>query len=154
MPEKPFTLLRRPLAVWLAVLVALFGAIAPTLSHALVQGGAAAVDICTSTGPRGVAPGQAQEATPRTASASSIPADSPDGQESAFVPDPCPFCLPATDRAVPASCALAFLVVVPGDPGEPTIWQAFFFFNHFSLTPPPRGPPPFSLPFQALQPGA
>lgn len=110
--------LRRPLAVWLAVLMALFGALA-----------------------RWVAPGPAQKAAPRTASSNHIPADSPDGLESALALKHCPFCLPSTDRAVPASRSFTFLVVAPGDPEEPTIWQAFFFLDHFALTPPPRGPP-------------
>jgi hypothetical protein len=50
------TPLRRPWAVWLAVLVVVLGALAPTLTHALMlatgqvsQG----VEICTSQGPRG-----------------------------------------------------------------------------------------------------
>jgi hypothetical protein len=48
-------LLRRRLAVWLAVLVVGLGALAPTVSHALVlmRGGSpAAVEICTPAGPR------------------------------------------------------------------------------------------------------
>nr|MDP2191236.1 DUF2946 domain-containing protein [Rhodoferax sp.] len=132
-PKPYFASLRRPPALWLAVLIALFGALAPTLSHAFVwsQGGTGpTVEVCTSTGMRWVA--------------SPLSADSPDGQESAPALEHCPFCLPSTDRAVPASRSLAFLVVVLGDPGEPTIWQAFFFSTHFALTPPPRGPPTFS----------
>lgn len=134
MSLKPYlALLRRPLALWLAVLIAVFGALAPTLSHALVwaQGGAAPMlEICTSTGPRWVA--------------SPMPTDSPDGQESAPSLVHCPFCLLSTDRAAPAPHALVHLFVVLGDPEAPTIRQAFFFFTHFALTPPPRGPPAFS----------
>ena len=51
------TLLHRPWAVWLAVLIAVLGAIAPTVTHALMlatgqspQG----VEICTTEGTRWV----------------------------------------------------------------------------------------------------
>lgn len=131
MPLTPcLALLRRPLALWLVVLIAVFGALAPTLSHALVwsQGnGAPLVEVCTNTGPRWVA----------TISL----ADSPDGQESAPSLEVCPFCLLFTDRAAPAPQALVHLFAVPGEPEAPTIWQAFFFFIPFALAPPPRGPP-------------
>lgn len=141
MPEKPFTLLRRPLAVWLAVLVALFGAFASTLSQA--RGGASAgIEICTDTGPRWVAPGPAQKTVPQPAGSNPIAADSPEGQESALALAHCQFCLPTTDRAAPASRSFTFLVVAPGDPEEPTIWQAFFFFSKdTTAAAQPRGPP-------------
>lgn len=134
--ELHFALLRRPLAVWLAVLIAVFAALAPTLSHALVlaRGDAVpTVELCTSTGMQRVA--------------SPLPMDSPDGQESVPTLNVCPFCLPSTDRVVPAPHPFVHLFIVQGEHEESTIRQAFFFFIHFALTPPPRGPPVL---FQAI----
>jgi hypothetical protein len=128
-----FASLRRPLALWLAVLIAVFAALAPTLSHAfaLTRGGTAPmVEICTSTGPHEVA--------------ITMATDSPDVQESAPALVHCPFCLLATDRVAPASHALVHLFAVLGDPEAPTIRQAFFFLTHFAFAPPPRGPPAIS----------
>jgi hypothetical protein len=125
--------LRRPLAVWLALLIALFGAVAPTVSHAVaLQRGDAAgwTENCTRSGPRWVA--------------LNISADSPDGQESASAVEHCPFCLLFTDRVLPAPHSLVHLFFVSGEPQAPTVRQAFFFFTHFALAPPPRGPPAFS----------
>ena len=144
-----FALLRRRLAVWLVVLIALFGALAPTLSHALAlaRGGTSAwTEVCTSTGTRWVmmgssAPNAAPQIADAHASTTPVSTASPDGQEAAFFLDHCPFCLLSTDRAAPASRSFTFLVVAPGDPEKPTIRQAFFFVTHFALTPPLRGPP-------------
>ena len=126
------TALRRPWVVWLAVLIAMLGALAPTLSHALVweQGGAIGssgpgMEICTSTGPQIV-----------------VSTDSPTGQESALPSlDHCPFCLSFTDRAVPAPAPLVHLFVPLGDLQALSIRQAFFYVKPLALAPPPRGPP-------------
>ena len=144
-----FALLRRRLAVWLVVLIALFGALAPTLSHALVwsQGGTSAwTEVCTSTGTRWVmmgssAPNAAPQISDARASTPPISTASPDGPEAALSLDHCPFCLLSTDRGAPPPNALLHLFVVPGEIEAPTIRQAFFFVTHFALTPPLRGPP-------------
>lgn len=131
-PKPHFALLRRPLAVWLAVLISLLGALAPALSHTLVwsHGGAPAwTEVCTTTGTR------------RVATSTPISTDSPDGQESAHSLVHCPFCLLSTDRAAPPPNTLLRLFVVPGEYEVPTIRQAFLFPTPFALTPPPRGPP-------------
>ncbi len=134
MPPTPhFATLRRPLAVWLALLIALFGAIAPTLSHAvaLARGDAPGwTEVCTSSGPRWIA--------------LAIAADSPDGQESAPALDHCPFCLLFTDRVLPAPHSLVHLFLVSGEPQAPTVRQVFFFTDLFAYRPPPRGPPRLS----------
>ena len=127
-----FAARRRPWALWLAVLLVLFGALAPTVSHALVlvRGEVSSlVEICTVTGPRWAVP------VPNTV------VDSPDGQESIPTLVHCPFCLLATDRVVPAPDVLVHLFAVLGEHQAPTIGQAFFFSPPFALTPPPRGPP-------------
>lgn len=132
-PTSHLASLRRPLALWLAVLIAVFGALAPPLSHAvaLTRGGTAPmVEVCTSSGMREVA--------------APVPTDSPDGQESAPAPVHCPFCLLAADRAAPAPHPWVHLFAVIGDAEAPTIRQAFFFFTPLAFAPPPRGPPGFS----------
>ena len=124
-PTLHFALLRRNFAVWLAVWIAVFGALAPTVSHALVwaKGGHTAWnEVCTSTGIQ-------------------IQTDSPDGPESALSLDHCPFCLLSTDRVAPPPHALVHLFVVSGGFKVAAVRQAFLFFPHFALTPPPRGPP-------------
>ncbi len=131
MPPLPhFAQLRRPLVVWLALLIALFGATAPSLSHAvaLARGDAQGwTEVCTSSGPRWVA--------------LDVAADSPDGQESAPTLVHCPFCLLSTDRVLPAPHSLVHLFLVSGEPEAPTVRQVFFFFTHVAPLPPPRGPP-------------
>lgn len=122
--------LRCPWAVWLAVLIALVGALAPTVSHALAWDrggalGAAGYGICTSPG-----------------SEIEVSTDSPPGQESALPSlDHCPFCLSFTDRAVPAPAPWVHLFVPLGDLQALSIWQAFFYVKPLALAPPPRGPP-------------
>ncbi|MDO8440556.1 MAG: DUF2946 domain-containing protein [Polaromonas sp.] len=122
--------LRRPWAVWLAVLLAVFGALAPTLSHALLlaRGGVSPMaEVCTSRG------------IERAADTSST--DSPDGQKSALSLVHCPFCLLSTDHVLPAPHPWVHLFVVSGEHEAPAIRQAFFYFSDFTLAAQPRGPP-------------
>ena len=147
-PTLHFALLRRNFAVWLAVWIAVFGALAPTVSHALVwsQGGSGAwTEICTTIGTRWVKLGLAQNDAPHNtgaeASAAQIQTDSPDGPESAVSLDHCPFCLLSTDRVAPPPHVLIHLFAVSSEFKVPTVRQAFLLLPHFALTPPPRGPP-------------
>lgn len=131
--KSHFVLLRRPLVVWLAVLITLFGALAPTVSHALAltPGTAPAMHvICTSTGVQ--------------SQATSVSPDSADGQESAPSLEHCPFCLLLHDRVAPAPHSLVHLFDVLSEHQAPTVRQAFFFFTILGLAPPPRGPPVLS----------
>lgn len=121
--------LRRYAAVWLAVLITVLGALAPTVSHALVwsQGGNGEwTEICTSTG-TGI----------------QIQTGSSDGPESVLSLDRCRFCLLFTDRVAPPPHASVHLFAVSGGFKVPTVRQAVFFITPFALTPPPRGPPAF-----------
>lgn len=120
--------LRRPLVVWLALLIAILGAIAPTLSHGLARAGdVPLVEICTSLGPRWVA-------------LSDSP-DSPDGQGSALHIEHCPFCLLSVDRvALPPHLSLHDFGM-PGDLVLPALGPVFIFIPLSSHKPPPRGPP-------------
>jgi hypothetical protein len=116
--------LHRLWAAWLAVLLVLFAALAPTVSHAIaVERGAQTLEICTSTG------------------AKSIPADSPTGPESALHLDHCPFCLHAADRVAPPPTPVAYLFLVQGGQQEAMVWQAFFYAPHPYPKAAPRGPP-------------
>ena len=133
-PQLRFALLRSPLAVWLAVLLVIFGALAPTLSHALVLArndvSPMMMALCTSTG------------TGLHEVADTASTDAPDGPQSAASLAHCPFCLLATDRAAPPPHVLLHLFAVLGEPGAPTVRQAFSFVIPPALAPPPRGPPP------------
>jgi hypothetical protein len=124
------TLLHRPWAVWLAVLIAVFGALAPTVSHALVlaRGGASPmVEICTTTGTQWVL--------------ASTAADSPDEQEPAMRFDHCPFCLHSVDRTAPPPHLSPIRFAARDTQCEIAGEHGFFIFGHFALTPPLRGPP-------------
>lgn len=120
----------RPWALWLAVLIAVFGALAPTVSHALVLARGAASpmqEICTSTGPGWVA--------------LHIPAETSQDQESAPSLEHCPFCLLGADRALLVAHPWAHRFGVSPASERPTVWWALSLVIPFALTPPPRGPP-------------
>jgi len=121
-------------ALWLAVLLALFAAMAPTLSHALSAAGqtpAPLLELCTSSGMRPAgATGQGGE---QSEAPTSLQAQSD-----------CPFCWLANDRLAPATQPVpnAFLGAVAHQ--RPRAQQAHFFLRPWVLAPPPRGPPFFS----------
>jgi hypothetical protein len=119
--------LHRLWAAWLAVLLALFAALAPTVSHALAFDAATrGIEICTSTG------------------AKTISADSPNGPQSAVSLEHCPFCLHSADRVAPAPAPVAYLFLAHGGQQEATAWQAFFYSPNLYSKAAPRGPPPRS----------
>ena len=137
-------LLRRRLAVWLAVLIVGLGALAPTVSHALevMRGDSSApIEICTTTGPRWVVATDDQSTSLAVDSPNSFATDSPDGQESPAVIVHCPFCLLSTDHGLAPPHLTSYLFYVKGEPERSTIRQAFFFQTIFSLSAAPRGPP-------------
>jgi hypothetical protein len=116
----------------LALLLAVFGALAPTVSHALVwaRGDAAPIEICTSAGPRWMALGQPET----NADPSSTPV-------SAQVLDHCPFCLLFADRAAPPPHCAVDRFAVREDARAATPRQIFLALSFFAVTPPLRGPP-------------
>ena len=134
-----FARLRRAPAVLLALLIALLGAVAPTLSHALAAAHSAPsmVEVCTSAGSRWV------QREPSAASPTSRNAldESGSGPAPSLDPAHCPFCLLSMGRVAPAPHPLVHLFVVLGDSRVPTVRLAFFFTSHFALAPPSRGPP-------------
>jgi Protein of unknown function (DUF2946) len=116
--------LHRLWATWLAVLLALFAALAPTVSHALALDHATqSIEICSSTG------------------AQTIPADSPAGPESTKLMDHCPFCLLQADRVAPPPSPVATLFLVQGGQQEDPIAQVFFYVPDTYSSATPRGPP-------------
>lgn len=128
--QSTFALLRRPLAVWLALLIAVLGAIASTLSHGLVRAGQVPiVEICTSLGPRWVAPADSS-----TAQSHGVPE---------LHIEHCPFCLHNTDHAVLPPQAFFIGFGILGGHVVPTVRQAFLFIDLHAVAPPPRGPPVF-----------
>lgn len=143
----------------MAVLIAVFGALAPTLSHALTlaHGSSPAwAEVCSSTRTRWMALDETTNAAPRTAavkvSADSraavdvapVSTDFPDGQESLPSLLHCPFCLLLADHALPASPFSPHFFVALRTSERAAARPVIFFFTHFALTPPPRGPPAFS----------
>jgi hypothetical protein len=127
--------LRRPLAVWWTVLVAVFFAMAPTLTHALsaVAGDAIGLEICTAQGARALAPDTIHAL------------DSSTGQEPAHALSHCPFCLHSADRFAPPPSPLPYLVTVQGGQQEIAPWPVFLYTDNTPLWAPPRGPPAEAL---------
>ena len=118
--------LYRPWAVWLAALLALFAALAPSLSHALALArGSQGIEICTGTGTQ------------------IIPADSETGSKSALSLSHCPFCLHNTDRVAPPPTLLPYLFLIQGGQQEVAVWQAFFYPTNTTFKTAPRGPPAY-----------
>ena len=130
---------RRPWAAWLVLLVALFGALAPTVSHALVfaklgpNGLANGIEICTPQGPRVVVL-QSDAADPL--------ADSGPGQESARTLDHCPLCLHPAGHAAPVAQLPAYEGLSPTTEAlHPTADPAPTHPSHTYSGASPRGPP-------------
>ena len=142
-PSLLYALRHRPLGLWLALLLALllavFGALAPVVSQALALTRSSApmmmMAICTSS-----------ESEPRQAANPAIfsSAEAPDGQPSAPALAHCPFCLLLADHVAPTQPFAAHFLVVPLLPEKPAAQPFFISFARFALTPPPRGPPAFS----------
>ena len=126
-PSLLCALRRRPLGLWLALLLAVFGALAPVVSQALTmtRSGAPMMVICTSSEPRQTT-------------------DAPGEQESAPALVHCPFCLLLADQVAPTPPFAAHFLAVPLLPEKPAARFVFVFFPRFSFTPPPRGPPAYA----------
>jgi hypothetical protein len=129
LPSWRDVLLRRPWALWLALLLAVFSALAPSLSLGLAagHGGVMALqDICISNGPDR----PASPASPETPPAGGL--------------NDCPLCLLAQDRLAglppgPVQLLVAGLLPEPPRAGPLVIRRVAV-----ALAPPARGPPTFS----------
>lgn len=137
---------QRAWALWLALLLAAFAALAPTVSHALnwARGGhAGMIEVCTSSGPRWMALSQvmAQVDADSSDSASSRPVASPDAPVSGQFLEHCPFCLLLAERAALPSATWPLDFALPGHALAPPDLPQFFLPAFTAPAPPPRGPP-------------
>lgn len=122
--------LRRPLAVWLALLLAVVGALLPTLSLATMGGrgvSPAMIEVCSSSGSHW----RALDASP----------DSQNGPASTALSEHCAFCLHQADRVLPPPRVFFQGFGTVGEPVAPAIGQAFLCITLPVRVPPPRGPP-------------
>ena len=136
--SRPDVLLRRPWPLWLALLLAVFSALAPSLSHGLAAGHGSVMalqDICISNGPDRLG----DASTPDQPASPALPVTPLAGGL-----NDCPLCLLAQDRLAglpPGPVRLALTPLAAELPWRPlTIlpWSAV------ALAPPARGPPNFS----------
>jgi len=129
-PHPSLASLRRARWIWLAVLLAVFGAVMPSVSHALSGAPSTAMEVCTSTGMAWVdVHGPSGDAS---------------GQEAAAQSMDCAWCLLSGAPVFPAPHAVAALSVEPGALPAPVAQLPFFRLAFAALAPPPRGPPVFS----------
>jgi hypothetical protein len=125
------TMLRHPWPVWLTLWLALFGALAPTVSHALAWAHgeqAPLIEICTSAGPRWMALSSASEFAP---SDPATPA----------ALDHCPFCTLMADRTAPPPQPLPLCVAAAGHADMPGLPPMVFLPAQVLAAAHPRGPP-------------
>ena len=129
LPSWRDVLLRRPWALWLALLLAVFSALAPSLSLGLAagHGGVMALqDICISNGPDR----PASPASPETPPAGGL--------------NDCPLCLLAQDRLAGLPLGPVQLALTPLAAQLPWRPLTFLPWAAVALAPPARGPPNFS----------
>ncbi len=137
MRARPFgrARLRRPWALWLALLLAMVSALAPSLLRGVAagRGGAMALqDICISNGPDRLA----------NASTPDLPA-SPASPLAGGLSD-CPLCLLAQDRLAGLPPAQVQLRLAGLAPEPPWVGPSAVLRVAVALAPPARGPPTFS----------
>lgn len=123
--------LRRPWAVWLALWLVLFGALAPTVSHAMAwaQGDRLPlIEICTSAGPRWMALSTPSEP---------VPGD----PASTAALDHCPFCMRMADRMAPPPQPLPLCFVALGHADVPASPPLVFLPARVLAAAQSRGPP-------------
>ena len=131
-------LLLRPWALWLALLLAVVSALAPTLSHGLAadHGGAMALqDICASNAPDRLA----DASTPAQPASPASPASPLAGGL-----NDCPLCLLAQDRLAGLPPAQVQLRLAGLAPEPPWVGPSAVLRAAVALAPPARGPPNFS----------
>ncbi|MDD2881251.1 MAG: DUF2946 family protein [Rhodoferax sp.] len=145
----------RPWAVWLALCMALLGALAPTVSHALnwAQGERAPlIEICTSVGPRWTAFVSQADATDTRLEGgvtdAATPLDStPDPSSrtpnSAAVLAHCPFCMLMADRIAPPPQPQHLCFAASGHTDAPVSPPLTCLPAQVLAASQPRGPPAF-----------
>ena len=131
-------LLRRPWALWLALLLAVVSALAPTLSHGLAAGHGSVMalqDLCASNAPDRMA----DASTPAQPASPASPASPLAGGL-----NDCPLCLLAQDRLAGLPPGPVQLLVAGLAPELPRAGPAVVPRAAVVLAPPARGPPNFS----------
>ena len=121
-------------ALRFALLLALFAALAPTVSRALNAARASTdelIEICTTSGPRWMALGASSE-TGSQSTPDSVP-----------VFDHCHFCLLAGERIAPPPPALRFDFALTEAGAAPGVTPVDSLVTHHPPLPPSRGPPSF-----------
>jgi hypothetical protein len=117
-----------------ALFLALFAALAPTVSRALSEArthSGELVEICTPNGPRWMALATTAQADPER-TPDSVP-----------VFDHCPFCLLASERIAPPPQTLIFEFALAEPDAAPAVTAVGFLVTHHPPLPPSRGPPSF-----------
>jgi hypothetical protein len=124
-----------PWAVWLAAILAILGAIAPTVTHALMRAGGQppqGIEICTAIGPRWVSAGNSESSD----DSNPVPGSFASAAH-------CQFCLQTTDRGALINDPLPHPFMVQDIRRKSTVRQFFLYATAHSFNPPPRGPPGF-----------
>lgn len=134
----------RRLTAWIALVVMLLAALAPTVSHALARApqlAPALQDLCTVGGARlrVIVPDPAFKAAPDAALAADAAGEAP----SALVLIHCPFCLPVADRLGPPPAVSLHFFTAESGLARPDA-QASSFLSAPRLLAWPRGPPTLS----------
>jgi len=140
---------RHPWVLWLALWLAVFGAMAPTVSRTLSwvdKDNGRLTEICTGGGPlmmdmsvdanAAVAPDVALVDAKDASSAALGRSPSPTP-----VLDHCPFCTLLTNRLAPPLVLPFLQMVLPGKPVKPAVLLVLFLPQFQTLTPPARAPP-------------
>ena len=132
-PPVHFALLRRAVWLWLAVLLAVFGALGSTVSHALASNRTpVGLEICTSMGMQWMDASQASDASSE--------------QPLSDMRVDCPMCLLCADRLapVPAPSPWSLQRAALGAAPLPSYTPVVALAAGRVTVPPPRGPPALS----------
>ncbi|MBP6008876.1 MAG: hypothetical protein KA740_14390 [Rhodoferax sp.] len=138
-----FRRLRQPLLLWLALLIAVFGAITPTRSHPHVgqQGEVLAMAVCTSTGMCWLVAEPPPPDASSLCSAQTVQTDNKDAPAAGRIWDQCPLCLIFGFFGAAAAHVWVADFATQGAPVLALFAQVVFHFDLFLPLPPPRGPP-------------
>ena len=139
-PTRP----SHPGVLWLALLLAVFSALAPTVSRTLdwLRGDHAGwVEICTPTGPRWMALPLASASVIEAGDTSPALNPSPEAPAPGLGLEHCPFCLLLAQIGAPPPSAWSLQLAALGRTVVPSLVTLFFFPVFDSPLPPSRGPP-------------
>ncbi len=138
-----FRRLRQPMLLWLALLIAVFGAITPTRSHPHVgsQGEVLAMAVCTSTGMCWLVAEPSPPDAVSLCSSQTVQPDIKDAPAAGRIWDHCPLCLIFGFFGAAAAHVWVADFATHGAPAPALLAQAVFDFDFFLPLPPPRGPP-------------